>query len=83
MTYFGLSVTLSPNGKNLVVGATGHGDNRGTVYLFRNEGARTYSTRIAHGIDNLMLDKFDHFGSSAALFADDESRMFGNCRCPV
>ena len=77
---FGSSLALSADGNTLFAGAiyddTG-GINRGTVHVFtKSDGAWAHEAEINHDSADITLANNDEFGRSAALFADDQDRIF-------
>ena len=79
--YFGSSLSLSFDGRTLYVGArqddgatVGAPSNKGAVYVFTKVGNTNtwqYDTVIRNnGLNNLVLDNSDFFGSSLALDGD-------------
>ena len=82
--HFGSSVTFSPDGNILTVGAFGHNteggitDNEGAAHFFYRDGTTwTYSGIIENGSPAwLTLYDDDEFGNAAALYTDDEDKTF-------
>ena len=77
---FGTSLTISPDGATLFVGAIGDdtgGENRGAVHIFtKHESTWKYSTKIAHDTNGLTLTDGDLFGTSLALSPTDGTTLF-------
>ena len=78
---FGSSVTVSPNGNTLFVGAPGDkggGHERGAVYIFTKSGNTwTHSTKIAHGTNGLTLTDDSIFGGSLETSSDGNTLFVG------
>ena len=77
---FGSSLALSADGNTLFAGATYDdtgGTNRGTVHVFtKSDGAWAHEAEINHDSADINLADGDTLGHSAALFADDQDRIF-------
>ncbi len=71
--YFGFSVALSGDGKELAVGANGNRDNQGKAYLFRN----TETGWAAVGVAAQDGGANDYFGVSVALSEDGGTLAVG------